>query len=88
MPEPLTPSGRSLRARIGGYARAAKHDSTAMTAAARANGPGSIEYWEAKVDPTGELAADDRRRRAEAAKHEHYARLAFASAKARRKAAS
>lgn len=83
---PLTPAQRSLRSRIGGLERAAQHDSAAMTAAARANGPGSIDYWEAKVDPAGELAPDDRRRRAEAAKKAHFARMAFASAKARRKA--
>jgi hypothetical protein len=76
---------RVLIARIGGYARAAQHDSTAMTANARANGPGSISYWESKVDPDHVLSDADRRRRAEAAKKEHYTRLALASAKARKK---
>jgi hypothetical protein len=83
---PTPPEHRALIARIGGYARAAKHDSTEMTAKARANGPGSIEYWERKVDPEGVLTPEERQRRATAAKSEHYARLALASAKARRKA--
>lgn len=79
-----TPAERSLAARIAIHSRWANSDRTAGTAKARAAGPGSIAYWEAKVDPTGQLAAAERLRRAESAKRAHYARLALASAAARR----
>lgn len=56
---------------------------TQATAAARAAGPGSIEYWENKVDPEGEMAPADRTKCAINAKRAYYSRLALASAKAR-----
>jgi len=53
-----------------------------MTASARLAGPGRIEYW-LNQQPS-DLPDVEGRRRAEAAKKAHYARLAYKSAKARR----
>ena len=69
--------GNELWATLHGAAR------TAATAAARAAGPGSIEYWERKVDPDGVMAPADRTKCAEHAKKAYYSRLALASTKAR-----
>jgi hypothetical protein len=80
-----TPAGshaeRVLRARIGGLARAAKHDNREMTAAARAVGPASVDYWLRQVDP--DLPEPERLRQADRLKRLHFARLALKSAKAR-----
>ena len=73
----------SLRGRIGAYALAAQHDPKVYTAAARAASPGSLSYWEARVDPESHLPPAERARRAEAARKEHFARLAMKSARAR-----
>jgi hypothetical protein len=54
-----------------------------MTARARAT---FAESFYAQVDPHNELDPAERERRAVAAKKEHYARLQFKSAVARRKA--
>jgi hypothetical protein len=83
-----TPAQRALAARIASATRWAHEDGRTGTAKARSAGPGPIAYWEAKVDPTGELAPSERTRRAESAKRAHYSRLALASAKARRRRAS
>jgi hypothetical protein len=82
-PSPLTPERRALISRIGGFAKSAKHDATEGTAAARAAGPGRIDYWENQVDPDRSLPAVERRRRAEAAKKAHFTKLALRSAQAR-----
>ena len=84
-PDPLTPAERSLRARIGAYARASQYDSREMTAAARAAGPGQLAYWLDKVDPEARLSVEERQRRAEAARSAHYAWMAYRSARARRR---
>lgn len=82
----LTPEQRILRARMGGLARSAQYDGREVTAKARQ----AFNNWEEKVDPDGLLPSPERRRRAEAAKREHFTRLAYLSAKARasRKAAA
>jgi hypothetical protein len=59
-------------------------DRTAATRTARSASPGALEYWERKVDPDGVMSPADRAKCAGAAKREHFARLALASAKARR----
>jgi hypothetical protein len=77
----------ALLGSIGGLTKAARQNAeqrAADTAAARANGPGALEYWERKVDPDGVMSPADRAKCAGAAKREHFARLALASAKARR----
>lgn len=79
---PLTPEQRILRARIGGYARAAKHDSREMIVPA-------LQGFEARfyrqVDPNNQLPPAERARRAEAAKRAYMTGLALKSARARGK---
>lgn len=85
MPDSLTPAERTMRSRMGAYRLHSLYDAKETTAKARAAGPGQVEYWLAKVDPENKLDAADRLRRAEAAKREHFTRLAFLSARARRR---
>lgn len=80
----LTPTERTLRARIAGNTFAAKHDVREHMKAAQAASPGQLPYWEHQVDPDGELPEGERKRRAESARRAHMARLALASSKARR----
>ena len=75
----------TLRARIGGYALAAKHDSRETTKAGRA---AFLRRFEDEVDPDRRLPEAERARRAEAARSAYFARLAYQSAKARRQKAS
>jgi hypothetical protein len=82
MPTSLSPSERTLRAKLAAHTMHAHHNGHAVTAAARAAGPGNIEYWVAKVDV--DLPEEERLRRAEHLKAAHYTRMAFVSAKARR----
>lgn len=78
----LTPSERSLRARLAAYAMHAKHDPTQTTAAGRA---AFLSRFEREVDPEGKLPEPERRRRAEHARRAYFTRLAYRSARARRK---
>ena len=71
----------SLRGRIGAYALHARYDARKTTSAARA---AFLGRFEAEVDPDGTLPPDERARRAEMARKGYFARLALASAKARR----
>jgi hypothetical protein len=75
---------RSLRGRIGGLALASQRDPREYTSAARA---AFLRTFEAEVDPSGVLPAAERTRRALAARKLHFARLALASVKARRRKA-
>ena len=77
----LTPTERSLRARIGAYSLHSKRDPRETTAAARL---AFLKSFERQVDPDGILSAVERRRRAESAKKAHFARMGLKSAKARR----
>ena len=80
----LSPSERSLRARLAAHAKWAVTDPGAGTAAARANGPGSIEYWLRQLPPeTVDLPEAERVRRAESLKKAHFTRMAYLSARAR-----
>ncbi len=79
---PLSPSQRSLRARIGAHALHASHDSRELTAPARA---AFSARFEAEVDPDGILPEAERKRRADHARKAYFTRLALASARARRK---
>lgn len=72
----------ALRGRIGGLATAASHDSREITAAARR---AFLAKFEHEVDPNHQLSANERQRRAEAARKAHFARLALKSAQARRR---
>jgi hypothetical protein len=81
----LSPSQRSLRARIGAHTLHASHDSREVTAKARA---AFLERFEREVDPDGVLSVDERQRRAEHARRAYMATLALKSARARRKPVS
>lgn len=79
----LTPTERSLRARI------AAHE---LHAAGKTNTePGRVAFlarFEREVDPDGVLPEPERHRRAAHARKAYFARLSLASAKARRKGAA
>ncbi len=81
----LTPSQRSLRAKIAAHAKWASHDPVKGTAKARAK---FLEGFIDRVDPDRVLPEPERLRRAESARSEHFARLAYKSATARRRKAS
>ena len=81
MGDQLTPAERSLRGRIGAYVLHSRYDSRELTKAARA---AFESKFEREVDPDGVLPLEERLRRAEMARQAHYARLALASAEARR----
>lgn len=76
----LTPSQRTLRARIAAYSLHAQRDPRQTTAAARA---AFLDRFEREVDPHLQLAPEERRRRAAAARNAYMSRLALASARAR-----
>jgi hypothetical protein len=74
-------------------ARAAQHerwartaDRTEATAAMRAAGPNGLAYFENQVDPERKLPEAQRRAMAVSARKAYYARLALASARARKAA--
>jgi hypothetical protein len=80
----LTPQQRSLRARIAAHESWARTpDRTARTKPAT---DAFNERFAREVDPDGELDPSERARRADNARKAYYTRLAFQSAKARRKA--
>ena len=79
--ESLTPGERSLRARIGAHAMHGRYDARETTTAARA---AFLAKFERQADPDGVLPPAERQRRAEQLRSAHFARLALASAKARR----
>lgn len=77
-----------LAGRVGGFARAARYDGLAMTAAARLRFAESfLEGHRCRICPDVTLPANllphERERRAEALRRGHYARIALASARAR-----
>jgi hypothetical protein len=76
----LTPSQRSMRARIAAHHRAAMYDGREMTAKAR---KAFADSFYDKTDPS--LPHAERLRRAEHLRRAHYSRMALASAKARRR---
>jgi len=78
----MTPEERVLRARLGAYSLFAQRDPRETTAAARA---AFLGKFEAQVDPENRLAPEERLRRAAAARNAYFARLALASAMARRR---
>jgi len=79
---PLTAAQRSLRARLAAYQLHATHDPRETTAAARA---AQWQYYLAQVDPEGKLSAEERERRALAARRAHMIHLALLSSRARAK---
>lgn len=80
----LTPSERSQRARIAALARWSREHPAANAARGQA---GLLDRFRREVvGESPDLAEPELTRRAEARRREHMTRLAFQSAKARRKA--
>jgi hypothetical protein len=77
----LTPSERTLRARLAAHTLHAKRDPRETSAPGRA---AFLASFEEKVDPDGELPAVERARRAEQLRKAHMTRLALLAAQARR----
>lgn len=72
----------ALRGRIGAYRLHATHDPRETTAPARR---AFLARFEDEVDPDGTLPLHERARRAEMARKAYFTRLAYQSAKARRR---
>lgn len=71
----LTASQRTQRARIAARARWSREDGSKGTQPART---AFLERFERQVDPDGLLDPQERARRAESAKREHFQRMAYA----------
>jgi hypothetical protein len=76
----LSPSERTLRARLAAHTKWATTDAMEGTAAARA---AFLERFELKVDPDGLLDPVERSRRASHARKAYFLELAYKSARAR-----
>ena len=77
----MNPSERALRARLAAHAMHGRNDARATTAKARA---AFLASFERQADPEGRLPPAERQRRAQQLRSAYFARLALASAKARR----
>ncbi len=75
------PHEMALRGRIGAYRLHATHDPKETTAKGRA---AFLSRFDKEVDPDGTLPEEERKRRAASARKAHFAKLARASARARR----
>jgi len=81
----LDRSDRALRGRIGAYRLHATHDSRQTSRPGR---EAFLASFERQVDPDGILSPAERARRAAHARSAHFAKLAYLSARARRKRAT
>jgi hypothetical protein len=81
----LDRSDRALRGRIGAYRLHATHDSRETSRPGR---EAFLASFERAVDPDGILPPAERTRRTAHARSAHFARLAYLSARARRKRAT
>ncbi len=81
MPSSLTPSERTLRARMAAHASHARHDPKERTQPARDK---FDERFLDEVDPDRQLPEAERNRRATHARKSYFTGLALKSAKARR----
>lgn len=80
-----TESERRVNASIASNTRWSQEtDRTLATAPARANGPGSIEYWLKQVDPDQQMTYADRLKAADNAKRAFYARLGKSGRRAKK----
>ena len=77
----MNPGERALRARLGAYAMHARNDARKTTANGRA---AFLARFERLADPDQRLPEAERQRRAQQLRSAYFARLALASAKARR----
>jgi hypothetical protein len=76
------PAQMALRGRIGAHVMHARHDPREITQSARAAFNSSFER---QADPTDDLPAEERARRADHLRKAHFARLAYLSALSRAK---
>jgi len=76
----MTPSERSLRARVGAFALHAQGGTNTRPAT-----EAFLARFEREVDPDGSLSPQERSRRAQFARKAYMSRLALASARARSK---
>jgi len=79
--DPNSPATRALRARLAAFQMHARHDARQTTAKARA---AFLARFEREADPDGVLTPQERGRRAAHLRSAYFARLALASARARR----
>jgi hypothetical protein len=77
----MDPGERALRARIAAHAMHGRHDACQTIAKARA---AFLASFERQADPERRLPAAERQRRAQQLRRAYLARLALASAKARK----
>jgi len=77
---PSVDSRRSQAGRVGAYTMLSRNDPKETTKNGRA---AFLARFEQDVDPERVLSGEERARRAEAARHAHFARLALISANAR-----
>lgn len=77
----MTPTERSMRARVAAYRMHATHDPRETTSKARST---FMRSFEKAVDPMGCLTVQERQRRADAARKAHFTALALKSARSRR----
>ena len=82
LPETLSPSERSLRARLAAHTLHSTRDPREHTAPAR---KAFLDRFLVEVDPEGVLTPEERRRRAQSALKAHMTRLALQSARARKR---
>jgi hypothetical protein len=75
------PEEMSRRGKIGAHTLHSQYDSRELTTAAR---EAFLRKFETQVDPDETLPAEERKRRATHARKAHFARLALASARARK----
>ena len=78
----LSPAERRMNARAAAFAAHAKHGSKAMTRKAR------TAFWTRflnQVDPDRTLPEDERNKRAQQAMRSHMTRMAYRSARSRRR---
>lgn len=78
----LSPEIARARGRIGALVQHSRHDARKTTSAGRA---AFLARFEREVDPDLALAPEERARRVDFARRAYFARLAFASAEARRR---
>lgn len=76
----MTPSEKTLRARLAAHAKHAKHDSYAHAKKMRA---GFDRRFLDEVDPDRVLPEEERLRRAQHARKAYFTKLAYKSARAR-----
>jgi hypothetical protein len=77
----MNPTERALRARLAALTMHGRNDARETTAKARA---AFLASFERQADPEGNLPCEERQRRALQLRRAYFARLALASAKARR----